>query len=587
MTNRDRLTNILVIDDVPDNFDVITTLLSNLDCCFHYANDAQTALARLAIYQPDLILLDVMMASMDGLEFCRQLRTLSEWQTVPVIMVTALATKADLAACLAAGANDFVSKPLDRIELTARVQSMLKVRAQYLQLASFNQRLEQEVAHRTRELQTMIEQDTLTQLLSRVGLLEMMRDRWTETAAHPMAVIYLDCDDFKLINTAFGYEVGNQLLSAIARRLQPLLRPQDRLARLGEDEFCCWLPDTDAAAAEAIAQTFLSAFNSPFVLPSCEIFITVCAGIAVSDGLTKHADTLLQNADTAMYQAKQKGRSTLRLFDRNIQQKITQRLTLENDLQRALERREFVTYYQPIVDLESQEIVGLEALIRWQHSTKGMIAPGEFIPCLELTGLVVPVGLIVLRQACMQLKHWQDLGHSELMMSVNLSARQFTSPTLLADIDQVIADTQIDPAHLKLEITESAIIENAEAAIAITEALQLRKVKISLDDFGTGYSSLGYLHRFPIHTLKIDRSFISGDSNLQRSISMVETIMALSRKLNLFVIAEGIETAEQIDWLKKCHCQFGQGYYFAKPLPASVITERYFGQSNLTVAPTL
>jgi diguanylate cyclase (GGDEF)-like protein len=579
MSNQDRQKNILVIDDVPDNFDVITALLAGLDCCFHYASSALTALNRLDVYQPDLILLDVMMAGMDGLEFCRRIRTLPEWQMVPVIMVTALASKADLAACLAAGANDFISKPLDRVELTARVQSMLKVRDQYLQLASFNQRLEQEVAKRTQELQTIIRQDSLTRLPSRTGLLETMSDRWLATS-QTMSLIYLDCDDFKLINTTFGHETGNQLLMAIAQRLEPLLRPQDMLARLGEDEFCCWLPDTDAGGAEAMTQTLLAAFERPFILPNCEIFMTVCAGIAVSDTLTTNAETLLQNADTAMYQAKQQGRSHHRQFDQDLQQQIAQQLTLENDIKRALERQEFVTYYQPIINLDSHQVVGLEALVRWQHPTKGMISPGEFIPCLELTGLVIPVGLVVLRQACTQLRQWQEMGHTDLIMSVNLSGRQFNSPTLLTDIDQVIAETQIDPAHLKLEITESAIIENADAAIAITEALRSRNIQISLDDFGTGYSSLGYLHRLPINTLKIDRSFVSSASDLQRAISMVETIMALSRKLQLSVIAEGIETPEQVQWLKQCRCQFGQGYYFSKPLSAALITQNFFASAD-------
>jgi len=571
---QDRPHNILIIDDIPDNFDVIATLLEGMDYCFYYASDARDALAKLAIYQPDLILLDVMMPGMDGLEFCHCIKSMSEWQMVPIVMVTALSTKTDLAACLAAGANDFISKPLDQVELKARVQSMLKGREQYLQLASFNQHLEQEVEKRTHELQASILQDSLTQLPSRVGLLKRMRDRWP-TLSTSTAIIYLDCDDFKLINTAFGYEVGNQLLTAIAQRLQPLLRPQDTLARLGEDEFCCWLPDTDAAAAEQFTQTLAAAFEQPFTLTNCEIFMTVCAGIAVSDATTPSAEALLQYADTAMYQAKLKGRGTCRQFEQDIQQKIAHRLALENDLRRALERQEFVTYYQPIIDLKTLQIVALEALVRWQHPTQGMISPGEFIPCLEITGLVIPVGLVVLRQACAQLKRWQDQGHTHLMMSVNLSARQFTCPTLLADIDQVIAETGIDPADLKLEITESAIIENASAAIAITQELRSRNIQISLDDFGTGYSSLGYLHRFPINTLKIDRSFISGDSDRIRSISMVQTIMALSRKLKLSVIAEGIETAEQIEWLKNCKCPLGQGYFFSKPLPADAIFKQY------------
>jgi EAL domain-containing protein (putative c-di-GMP-specific phosphodiesterase class I) len=251
------------------------------------------------------------------------------------------------------------------------------------------------------------------------------------------------------------------------------------------------------------------------------------------------------------------------------------RLTLENDLQRALRRQEFVIYYQPIVNLETQKISGFEALIRWQHPDRGMVSPGEFIPCMEETGLIVPVGIMVLKKACEQLRQWHQQGWNTLTMSVNLSARQFASLTLLADIDRILAETGVSPAHLKLEITESAIMENAQRAIELTQKLRSRQIHISIDDFGTGYSSLGYLNRFPVDTLKIDRSFVSQIQGENRDYQVVNAIIALSNQLELAVIAEGIETQEQLRSLQQLGCQFGQGYLFAKPLPALEVEDRY------------
>ena len=235
-------------------------------------------------------------------------------------------------------------------------------------------------------------------------------------------------------------------------------------------------------------------------------------------------------------------------------------------------RQEFVTFYQPIMDIQKQQIAGFEALVRWRHPQRGMVSPGEFIPCMEATGLVVPVGLVVLRQACNQLKHWHHQGHHHLTMSVNLSVRQFTCPTLVEDIDRIVADTGVNPAYLKLEITESAIMDNAEAAIAVTRELRRRGIQISIDDFGTGYSSLGYLHRFPVDTLKIDRSFVAQMEAHRPDYHVVDTIVALGQKLQISVTAEGIEMPQQLEWLKQLGCQYGQGYLFSRPLPAEDFT---------------
>jgi diguanylate cyclase (GGDEF)-like protein len=427
----------------------------------------------------------------------------------------------------------------------------------------------------------MIFRDTVTHLPSRMFLLQQITAT-LEAGDLSFAVVYIDCDQFKLVNGAFGYAVGNQLLKAIGDRLNQHLRTGDLLARIGEDEFCFLLHQIDRQnleqAIEPYIQEILQSFINPFIVSGCEIFISACIGIAVGHSLDQQPEELLQDADTAMYKAKIKGKGSYQIFDRQMYLATLNRLTLENDLQRALKQEEFITYYQPIINLATEKISGFEALVRWRHPERGLISPLEFIPCMEETGLIVPVGIMILKQSCLQLKAWHDLGWTELTMSVNLSVRQFACPNLVEDIDQVLLETAIDPNYLKMEITESAIMDNAQTAITVLEQLRSRHIQISIDDFGTGYSSLGYLHRFPVDNLKIDRSFVSQIQSDQRKYQVVDMIVSLSKQLQLSIIAEGIETTEQLQWLQNVGCEYGQGYLFSKPLPAADIATKFFNK---------
>ena len=570
---------VLVIDDEPDNFDVLETLLHDQNYQMHYCSNGLDALLSLDNIKPDIILLDVMMAGIDGIEFCYRIREIPKWEALPIIMVTALSSKEDLAKCLTAGANDFITKPVNSVELKARVRSMIRIHQQHQQLASFNALLEKTVEQRTVDLQNMIFRDTVTHLPSRMFLLQQITAT-LEAGDLSFAVVYIDCDQFKLVNGAFGYAVGNQLLKAIGDRLNQHLRTGDLLARIGEDEFCFLLHQIDRQnleqAIEPYIQKILQSFINPFIVSGCEIFISACIGIAVGHSLDQQPEELLQDADTAMYKAKIKGKGSYQIFDRQMYLATLNRLTLENDLQRALKQQEFITYYQPIINLATEKISGFEALVRWRHPERGLISPLEFIPCMEETGLIVPVGIMILKQACLQLKAWHDLGWTELTMSVNLSVRQFACPNLVEDIDQVLLETAIDPNYLKMEITESAIMDNAQTAITVLEQLRSRHIQISIDDFGTGYSSLGYLHRFPVDNLKIDRSFVSQIQSDKRKYQVVDTIVSLSKQLQLSIIAEGIETTEQLQWLQNVGCEYGQGYLFSKPLPAVDVAAKFF-----------
>lgn len=573
------LFSLLVIDDQPSNFDVIEALLSSphgdmgsgYEYTFHYANGAQSALDGLAFTRPDLILLDVMMPGIDGLELCRRLKVMPEWSAVPIIMVTALASKQDLARCLEAGADDFISKPINRAELVARTRSMLRIRQQYQELQDFNTRLEGLVDERTAQLKRLLYQDQLTGLPSRAFLVTSLATA-CRTHNPQLAVAYLDCDDFKRVNGAFGYAVGDQLLKGIAKRLQDQLRPGDLVARMGEDEFCLLLFEApDATVIGSWVESIRGALEAPFSIGRIKIHVTISIGIALGMQTISSPETILQAADSAMYLAKRKGKNSFATFDSAIHFATRDRLALENDLLQALERREFINFYQPIVHLRSRRIVGFEALVRWQHPSRGLVLPDAFIPCLEDSSLVVPVGRMILHEACQQLRRWHDRGWSRLTMSVNLSARQFESAMLLDDIDAVLAVTGVDPTFLKLEITETAVMGDSEAAMELMQQIRRRNIQISIDDFGTGYSSLNHLHKFPIDTLKIDRSFVDQLGESSRNLKIVESIISLSRVLGLAVIAEGISTEQQLAVLNGLDCDFGQGFLFSRPLPSEAI----------------
>lgn len=389
------------------------------------------------------------------------------------------------------------------------------------------------------------------------------------------AVLFLDLDRFKVINDSLGHIVGDQLLSLIAQRLQTSVRTIDTVARLSGDEFAILLEDvTGVNDVTYVAERIQAALAQPFALEGHEVFATVSIGIALSDVSHHSAEDLLRDADTAMYRAKALGRSRYELFNPGMHTRVVALLHLENDLRRAVERQEFLLHYQPIISLANQRLIGFEALIRWQHPQRGLVPPAEFIPVAEETGLIIPIGQWVLQEACRQTQIWQTQypRNPLLMISVNLSGRQFSEPNLIGQIEQVLQETHL-PAHcLKLEITESVIMENAESARTMLLQLKALGVNLSIDDFGTGYSSLNYLHRFPLDTLKIDRSFISQIDSDGEQLEIVHTIVTLAWNLGMDVIAEGVETAKQLAQLKALKCEYGQGFFFSKPMDTTAAT---------------
>jgi diguanylate cyclase (GGDEF)-like protein/PAS domain S-box-containing protein len=416
--------------------------------------------------------------------------------------------------------------------------------------------------------------DALTGLPNRVLFMDHLKQsvqRAKRKTHFPFAVLFLDFDRFKLINDSLGHMVGDQLLIAIADSLRANVRPGDTVARLGGDEFTILLEDLKSSEeASIIARRLLTSLSKPFNVSDHEVFITASIGIALSAAGYEYPEDILRDADTAMYRAKTLGKARFEVFDKTMHANALHLLQMETDLWRAVERKELTLDYQPIVSLQTGRIAGFEALLRWQHPSRGIVSPLDFISVAEETGLIVPIGQWVLDQGCRQIRDWQKLYPQDkrLYVSVNLSAKQFMQPDLIDQVSLALDKAGLNPSSLKVEITESMVMQNVESATKMLGQLRALGVEISIDDFGTGYSSLSYLHRFPISTLKVDRSFVSSMTDNQENLEIVRTIVGLARNLKMEVVAEGVETADQAAKLRTMGCQYGQGYYFSKALNA-------------------
>jgi diguanylate cyclase (GGDEF)-like protein len=590
MASKDR-GDILIVDDTPNNLRFLSTTLNEQGYKIRSVTDGLMALTVAQAAKPDLILLDIKMPNIDGYEVCQRLKINEQTREIPVIFLSALDEVLDKVKGFTVGGVDYITKPFQLEEVLARIETHLSLRFAQREIYLLNAELEERVRQRTAQLEKEIGKrlqtqqrllhialhDILTGLPNRVGFMKELDNLLKQVKPRPdhqFAVLLLDGDRFQSINDSLGHSWGDRLLVAITHRIESCLPPGNTLARLGGDEFAILLKSIESVAeANQIAERIHQELSFPFQLGAYEIFTNVSIGIVVGSGRYEQPEHLLRDADTAMYQAKAKGKACTRVFEPTMHRNALSNLHLETNLRQALERDEFTVYYQPIVSSLDYQLVGFEALVRWVHPEKGFIPPDRFIPVAEASGLVMAIDLYVMRQACLELRNWQTEGLADksLTISVNLSAKHFISFKLVEQIDAILLETELDGQNLRLEITETEIMRNPEIATQIIEKLKERHIQVIIDDFGTGYSSLSYLHRLPIDTIKIDRSFINRIGTDGENIGIVQAIMALANSLGMNAIAEGVETVEQLEPIENLNCQFCQGFLFSKPLEAQAV----------------
>ncbi len=684
-----RPSRLLIVDDNEMNRDMLARRLSRKGYVIGLAESARELLPRVKEDGIDLVLLDIEMPEVSGLDALQELRKCFSSIELPVIMVTAKNQSDDIVRALDMGANDYLTKPIDFPVALARISTQLShkmaqealreseeryalaargandglwdwnllTNAVYLSprwksMLGFQEhevedrleewfgrihdadreRVREEITAHQRGLtphfesehrllhkdggfrwmlsrglsvfdvsgkalrmagsQTDITErkvsDPLTGLPNRL----LFTDRLGRLIKHSkrrkdhlFAVLFLDLDGFKMINDSLGHLVGDQLLVGVANRLEKCLRSSDTVARLGEtftvarlggDEFTILLDDLkEPDDAKRAAERLMDALTSPFVLAGKEVFTSVSIGIALGNTAYDKPEDMLRDADTAMYRAKSLGKARYEVFDADMRASVMARLQLETDLRHALEREEFRNFYQPIVSLESGRIVGLEALLRWQHPKRGLLGPEEFIFVAEETGMIRELGWWSLREACRQMRDWRERSDAvlDLSVSVNLSVKQLLQPNLVEDIKKLLLEARVPPQVLRFEITESAVMADPASATELLQQIKDLGIRLAIDDFGTGYSSLSYLHRFPLDTLKIDRSFINNAAADGEGMEIARTIMPMAKNLRLDVVAEGVETMEQVALLKRLQCRYAQGYYFSRPLAPKDIGE--------------
>jgi diguanylate cyclase (GGDEF)-like protein len=585
--------NILVVDDTPDNLRVLSASLSERGYRVRCVKSGAMALITAKKAPPVLILLDIKMPEMDGYQVCEKLKADESTREIPIIFLSALDDVFDKVKAFQVGGVDYITKPFQIEEIVVRIEHQLALQEAKAEIYQLNAELEQKVQQRTAQLEEVIGKlhqeiakhketqqkllqqslhDALTSLPNRTLLMEHLQkalQRSQRNTNHLFAVLFIDLDRFKIINDSFGHAVGDRLLIAVSRILKGCTREMDTVARLSGDEFAILLESLqDFQEAIAIAERLLDKLTSPIHLEDRKVFAGASIGIVLGAANYQNGTELLRDADIAMYRAKALGKGRYAVFDREMYAQTLQLSQIETDLRYAIERQEFLLHYQPIISLKTGKVTGFEALIRWQHPEKGLVYPGDFIAIAEDTGLIVPIGEWILLEACRQLRTWQEKVPSALNkhVSVNLSSRQIKQFDFVNKLAKILSGTGLNGQNLRLELTETMLMDRGEKTIELLYGIKAQKVQLSIDDFGTGYSSLSYLHRFPIDALKIDRSFVSPIDADGNNCEIVNTIITLAHSLGIKAIAEGVETSHQLAQLRKLECDEAQGYFFSKPV---------------------
>lgn len=559
------MTTILVIEDVESLREEILETLSYEGFDVLGAENGIVGVQMAKTYIPDLIICDIAMPELDGYGTLVALREEPKTSMLPFIFLTAMTEKGDMRQAMQLGADDFLTKPFTSSELLGAIASRLQ------KYNSVKEHYYDEIKAVGAKFEYLSHHDELTQLPNRV----LFFDSLTQVVLHAqinhksLALLFLDIDNFNIINNTLGNDIGDQLFKAIAERLKRYTAPCDMVARIQGDEFAMIISEIQSLSHVKIeAEKILDLLSRPYNLYGHEVFITSSIGITIFPEDHQQVEGLIKNAELAMYYAKTHGRNSYKLYSPELNAQSAEYMALANSLHRAIDRQEIRVFYQPLVDLQSGKIIGAEALARWQHPDLGLIMPSKFIPVAEQTGLILRLTELILEAVCRQMRSWKDLNINYGFIAVNLSTQHFRPDSNLIEmLTKVLQESRLEPEDLELELTESIIMQNAEFTINVLSKLQTMGVKVAIDDFGTGYSSLSYLKHFPVNTLKIDRCFIQDVTSDRHDATISLAIIDLAHSLSLQVIAEGVETMEQVQFLKEHSCDQIQGYFFSPPLP--------------------
>lgn len=550
----------------------------------HEAESAEQALAALAKDDFDLVISDIRMGGMSGLELVPHVHSISP--DCVVLMISGQNSIETAIEALRAGAFDYITKPLDIQLVEAAVARAVSHHTLLQDKRRHETQLEELVHSRTAEIERLAHFDSLTDLPNRL----LFADRLTQVLKPPLAddqklgTLLLRLDRFKSINDTLGHTVGDRLLRDFADRIKGSISDESTLARFESDEFALLIPNVKGAnnILNSLGR-IRDLLNAPFILDEHKLYLTVTAGISLSPTDGENAQELLKNAGVALNRALSLGGNNYQFYRSDMNARALARLTMEAELRRALENSELTLHYQPQVELGTQRVIGAEALARWQHPKRGLLPASEFIPLAEATGLIALIGKWAMREACRQTASWQQAGANDLRIAVNVAAHQFQQEDFVKMVADILDETSLAPSSLELEITETSIMQNPEQVITILTELKALGVSIAIDDFGIGYSSLMYLKRFPIDRLKIDRMFVNDSTTDPDDAALVMTIITMAHNLRLNVMAEGVETEEQLNFLRLLKCDEAQGYFFAKPVPAEVFlaTAQEISEHNL------
>ena len=564
---------ILVIDDDSQIRRLLLDMLKARYACLEVAS-AEEGLVLLAQENFDLVISDINMGSMSGLELVPHVHAISN--DCVVLLISGQSNIETAIEALRAGAFDYIRKPFDSRHVEAAVQRALKQSSLLTEKRLYKDELERLLTERTAEVNQLAYYDTITGLPNRTLFENRLEQALSVShrTGRLLGILFVSVDQLKKVNDTLGLLPGDQLLKQEGERLRTCVTEGDTVARFGEDQFAVML--TNINGAKEVVETIGSirkALHPPFDLDGQQLFATSSVGVSLFPHDGQDSEGLLKNAACAHYRARKSGGDSYRFYTEDMNAQASRQFALESSLHQAIDNQEFVLHYQPRLAAASLKITGVEALIRWQHPQLGMIPPNEFIPLAEASGLILPIGEWVLRTACRQNREWQERGFPAFFVGVNVSARQFQQQQFAEIVLQVLAETRLAPNYLDLELTESSIMSNAQRTIDVLSTLQSMGLTISLDDFGTGFSSLSYLKRLPIDTLKIDQSFIRDLTADPDDAALVMAIVTLAHNLRLDVVAEGVETAEQLKFLQLLGCDEVQGYLFSKSLPAEELEQ--------------